>query len=120
MRIEQLLRDRTLQQTAVAELGSYAFAGVDPNALLSEAVHRVASTLGVEYCSVLELLPAGDELLLRAGMGWKEGYVGSATVGTDVDSQAGYTLSVDKPVLLDDIVMCPIGAHIASTMQQQC
>lgn len=102
-RTEQLLRDRTLQQTAVAELGRYALAGVDLNALLSEAVRRVASTLGVEYCSVLELRPGGEELLLCAGIGWKEGYVGRARVGVDVNSQAHYTLSVDKPVLVDDL-----------------
>lgn len=102
-RAEQLLRDRTLQQTAVAELGSYALAGTDLNALFGEAVRRVASTLGVEYCKVLELLPGGDELLLRAGIGWKEGYVGRARVDTDMNSQAGYTLSVDKPVLVDDL-----------------
>jgi hypothetical protein len=27
----------------------------------------------VEYSKVLELLPGGEELLLRAGVGWKEG-----------------------------------------------
>jgi signal transduction histidine kinase len=52
---------------------------------------------------VLELLPGGKEVLLRAGVGWKEGLVGSARVGTGMDSQAGYTLASDTPVIVRDL-----------------
>ena len=31
----------------------------------------------VECCRVVEILPGGEELLLRAGFGWQEGAVGS-------------------------------------------
>jgi PAS domain-containing protein len=34
-----------------------------------------AVALGIEFCSVLELLPGGQALLLRAGSGWREGLV---------------------------------------------
>lgn len=57
--------------------------------LLDEAVFQIANILGVEYCKVLERLPEENILLLRAGLGWKEGLVGSATVTDDRDSQAG-------------------------------
>ena len=45
-------------------------------ALLNQAVMLVAQTLEVEYCHVLELQPGGKFLLLRAGVGWKDGCVG--------------------------------------------
>jgi len=38
-------------------------------------------------------------LLVRAGVGWGEGVVGSATVGADLDSPAGYALHTGKPVI---------------------
>lgn len=48
-------------------------------------------------------MPGGDRLLLRAGVGWKEGLVGSATVSASRDSQAGYTLLADEPVIVEDL-----------------
>ena len=44
------------------------------------------------------LNPAGDHLVLRAGIGWHEGLVGHAMVNAGVESQAGYTLSRGEPV----------------------
>ena len=40
----------------------------------------VAWTLEVEFCSVLELLPGGDTLLLQASAGWLTEQVGRLTV----------------------------------------
>ncbi|MDQ4002542.1 MAG: PAS domain S-box protein, partial [Actinomycetota bacterium] len=100
---EEELLSRTRQQAAVAELGVRALEESDLQAILDEAVALVARTVGVEYCKVLELLPGGDELLLVAGVGWKEGLVGYATVGADLDSQAGHTLLSDDPVIVEDL-----------------
>jgi PAS domain S-box-containing protein len=100
---EKALRARTHQQAAVADLGQRALAGTDPATLINEAVHRVAQTLEVEYCQVLELLPEGEALLLRAGVGWQEGLVGQALVETTSHSEAGYTLLSDEPVIVEDL-----------------
>ncbi|MFQ5783364.1 MAG: PAS domain S-box protein [Alphaproteobacteria bacterium] len=94
---------RTRQQAAAAELGHFALGGVALDDLLAYAVALVAETLDVDYCKVLELLPGNDRLLLRAGIGWRDGLVGSATVGTRTDSQAGVTLSCEKPVVVEDM-----------------
>jgi len=91
------------QQAAVAELGVRALSESDLQAILDEAVALVALTVGVEYCKVLELLRGGDELLLVAGVGWNEGLVGNATVEAGLDSQAGYTLLSDEPVIVEDL-----------------
>jgi len=52
---------------------------------------------------VLERLPEGDRLLLRAGAGWHEGVVGHAIVRADRDSQSGWTLTASDPVVLEDL-----------------
>lgn len=102
-RAEENLKERVRQQAVVAELGQRALTSKDLSALMDEAVALVAQTLEVEYCKVLELLPAGDALLMRAGVGWQQGLVGRETVGAGLDSQAGYTLISSTPVIVEDL-----------------
>ncbi|MFV2081161.1 MAG: PAS domain S-box protein [bacterium] len=100
---EKELLIRTSQQTIIAELGKSALSGVELQEVMEMAVAAVAENLKVKHCKILELLPGGEELLLRSGVGWKEGLVGIATVGTGTDSQAGYTLNSDEPVIVKDL-----------------
>jgi PAS domain S-box-containing protein len=100
---ERELEMRVRQQQVVTELGRRALEDPDLDELFDDAVEAVADTLDNDYCKVLELLPEGEELLLRSGCGWKGGYVGEATVGTEVESQAGYTLASREPVVVDDL-----------------
>ena len=102
-RAEEELHARARQQAAVVQLGHKALSGVSMPVLMDEAVNLVGQTLNVEFCKVLELLPDGDALLLRAGVGWKKGLVGKATVPTAVKSQAGYTLLSSGPVVVEDL-----------------
>lgn len=97
------LAERVRQKEAVARLGLLALSGEDLSQLFEEACRLVADTLAVRYCKVLELMRDGDRLLLRAGVGWDAGYVGSATVGTHLESQAGYTLISSVPVIVEDL-----------------
>ena len=101
--LEAALIARANQQAAVAGLGQRALTGLDLPALLDETVDLLAQVLNVEYCKVLQLLPGGSALLLQSGVGWKEGYVGHATVGAEAESQAGYTLVCDEPVVVEDL-----------------
>lgn len=101
--VEAELRRRERQQAAVARLGIYAFENTDIQALMDEVAREVAAMLEVDYCKVLELQPDGKELLLKAGVGWKEGLVGTATISSGLSSQAGYTLRSDKPVIVEDL-----------------
>src|SRR5690606_38858982 len=57
----------------------------------------------VEFCKVLELDAGGTELVLRAGVGWREGLVGVARMSAGLDTQAGYTLRVREPVIVADL-----------------
>ena len=97
------LRRRARQQAAVAQFGQQALSGVGLDALMNMIVKHVAEVLDVEYCKILELLPGGEDFLLRAGTGWKPGLVGLATVPAGMDSQAGYTLASSDPVIVRDL-----------------
>ena len=94
---------RIRQQEVVAELGQQALETDDIDQLMHDAAVAVAETLDNDYAKVLELLPDGDEVFLRQGVGWKDGLVGEATVPTDLDSQAGYTLLSEEPIIVDDL-----------------
>ncbi len=101
--VEEELAIRARQQAAVAELGQHALADVGLGALIDRAVRLVAGTLKTEYSKVLELRSDGNALLLRAGIGWKEGVVGRAVVDAGINSQAGYTLLSSTPVVVEDL-----------------
>jgi PAS domain S-box-containing protein len=101
--LEFELAERARQQAVVAYLGQKALSGTDLRALMDEAVQLLAQTLGVELCKILQLLPEKDKFLLLAGVGWKEGIVGKATVDTGLNSQAGYTLASHEPVVVEDL-----------------
>lgn len=102
-RAEFILKARVRQQGAVAQLGQQALCGTDRSRLMDEAVSLVAQTLEVEYAKILERLPDGNSLLLRAGVGWQPGVVGQVIVGAQKYSHAGYTLLADQPVIIKDL-----------------
>ena len=101
--LEEELTNLARQQAAVAQLGQRALLGIELPALMDETVAIVAQTLEVEYCKVLELLPGNQELLLVAGVGWKPKTVGRTKVGAGLDSQAGFTLTSNEPVIVEDL-----------------
>jgi PAS domain S-box-containing protein len=101
--VEDALARRARQQAAVAELGQRALAGVPLPQLMDEVAQVVNRTLGVEYTKVLQLLPGGQALRLVAGVGWRPGLVGSATVSAGKESQSGFTLLSGQPVVVVDL-----------------
>ncbi len=102
-RIQEEMQARARQQEAVAAIGERALSAATLASLYDAVCERVARTLGVEFCEILELQPDGETLLLRAGVGWNQGVVGRATVAAGRQSQAGYTLASNAPVLVEDL-----------------
>ncbi len=100
---EAFLKIRLEQQAAIAKLGKQALTENKLDRLFQQATLLVAQNLNVEYIKILQLVEDGNSLLLRSGIGWSEGLVGKATVGTDLDSQAGYTLISNEPVVVEDL-----------------
>src|SRR2546422_5110178 len=59
---------------------------------MDAAVALVARVLEVDFSCVLELRAQSRTLLLRAGVGWREGSVGRTVVPAAPDTHAGYVL----------------------------
>lgn len=97
------LDTRARQQAEVAALGVRALQAKDLQTVFDDAVTTVARTLGTDLAKLLELAEDKQELVLRAGVGWKEGLVGHASVSSGRGSQAGFTLKCRTPVIVDDL-----------------
>jgi len=93
------LRLRIRQQELLAELGVLALQGTSFIGMLQHTARMTAEGLDAEFCKVLEYIPAENRLLVRAGVGWEAGVVGTASVGADLASPAGYALRTGKPVI---------------------
>jgi GAF domain-containing protein len=102
-RTEKEIEARAQQQAAVAELGLQALTETNLQSFMDEAVACVARILETEYSEIVEVLPSGEELLIRAGVGWEEGTVGNTKVSTGFGSQAGYVLLSEEPVIVEDL-----------------
>jgi len=87
---------------ALSDFGGHALRTHDLDALLGEAVRLVSAAIGIDLVKVLEMLPSGDALLVRAGLNWNPGVVGHATLDSHKGSPAGYALQEDKPVISPD------------------
>ncbi len=88
---------------ALARLGRLALEYLSISELLKEATVIIAETLAVDFCKILELLPGGENFLLRAGVGWKEELVGQAVVPASPETHGGYTLLTGEPVIVEDL-----------------
>jgi two-component sensor histidine kinase len=93
------LQQRIRQQEILAELGVTALQGASFDTLLIDTARLTAEGLRAEFCKVLEYIPADNELLVRAGVGWHSGVVGTARIGADLASPAGFALRTGKPVI---------------------
>jgi two-component sensor histidine kinase len=90
---------RVRQQQILTELGILALKGTPFLELLDHTARLTAEGLRAEFCKVLEYLPDQNRLLVRAGVGWGPGVVGSASIGADLESPGGYALRTGVPVI---------------------
>ena len=90
---------RVRQQQILSELGILALKGTPFPELLEHTARLTAEGLRADFAKVLEYLPDQNRLLVRAGVGWGPGVVGSATIGADLESPGGYALRTGVPVI---------------------
>ena len=86
----------------MADLGRRALEGAEPAELMRAAVESVVGMLGVDMAAVLELLPDGDALEIKAAYGSDEDVVGVVVPGGGL-SLAGFTIAENAPVVVDDL-----------------
>jgi two-component system, sensor histidine kinase PdtaS len=96
---EQSLRR---QLSAFAEFTSRSLGERNLDALMLDACIRARAGLGMTHAKLLEYMPERDRLLLRSGVGWKEGYVGQYEIAPDVETPIGHAFVLAEPVPVSD------------------
>ena len=92
------LHRRLAQTAALARLGEQALQEREPAGLIEAATEAVVATLEVPLAALLEI--EDDGAVLRAGVGWRAGLVGTKTVRTRMDPGAALDLLADGPLTL--------------------
>jgi two-component sensor histidine kinase len=91
------------QASALAKFGGQSLRSENLDELLHEAARLVSEGVDVDLVKVLQLLPDGQDLLVREGVNWKPGVVGHAKIPAHGGSPAGYALRTDQPVISENI-----------------
>ncbi len=92
------------QQETVAVLAQVAIESSDLHELLRHFVQGLAGTLHIDLVEVLELQPDGKTLHHRAGYSWTDGLIGQTKADSTAQTQAGFTLLADEPVVVTDLL----------------
>ncbi len=90
-------------QSVLARIGSLAVSGTPVQEIMNEAVRLTAEALTVELCKILIPRESDEHLYLVAGVGWREGLIGTLTVEGGTHSQAGYAIRERQPVIVADL-----------------
>src|ERR1700689_694714 len=91
------------QQTALARFGEMALRSDDLGEILTEACRLAGEALGTDLAKVGELQEDGKTLVVRAGVGWKPGVIGVATITAEDDTSEGHALRTGEPMISPDI-----------------
>ena len=96
---EKILRR---QLASFANFTTRSLGETNIDSLMMDACLRARAGMNVTHAKLLEYLPDRDRLLLRAGVGWKEGYVGQYEVAPNIDTPIGYAFALSEPVPISD------------------
>jgi two-component sensor histidine kinase/putative methionine-R-sulfoxide reductase with GAF domain len=89
---------RTLE--AVSRIGAEA---LPPERLMHHVAAQVSRVTNIERAKVLRYRTEKGDLLVEAGVGWKPGVVGNATLAADYRSPAGRAYQTGVPVAIHDV-----------------
>jgi len=96
---EKILRR---QLASFANFTTRSLGETNIDSLMMDACLRARAGMNVTHAKLLEYSPDRDRLLLRAGVGWKEGYVGQYEVAPNIDTPIGYAFALSEPVPISD------------------
>jgi two-component sensor histidine kinase len=87
----------------LVDMGRLAGERADLKRFLNQVVLQIARAVEIHHVKVLQYRPPTSDLLLVAGVGWKEGVVGTATLSADMRSPPGRTFQTAEPVTINDL-----------------
>lgn len=91
------------RQRILADFGEFALGSDDLDEVLAEACRLVGEALGTDLAKILEIREEEGELLVRAGVGWKEGVVGRVRLSMTEHSSESFSIEEGEPVCTPDI-----------------
>ncbi|WP_420608370.1 ATP-binding protein [Novosphingopyxis sp.] len=91
------------RQDVLAKFGEFALKSDNLDKILAEACRLVSEALNTDLAKVMELEEGGETLLVRAGIGWDLGIVGTVRVSASDQSSEGHALRTGKPLVSPDI-----------------
>ena len=97
------LRIREAQQKVTSRVSQKALKTTSLDELFSYTVNIVSKTLGLPFVMILRLDADTNQFHVISGVGWKKGTVGKVCVPADSRTQAGYTLTADKPIVVENL-----------------
>jgi two-component sensor histidine kinase len=86
----------------LVDIGRLAGEKADLSRFLDRAVVQIARAVEIHHVKVLQYRPSTSDLLLVAGVGWKEGAVSTATLSTDLRSPPGRAFQTAEPVSISN------------------
>lgn len=97
--VQKLLR----QQAALARFGNLALKQNDLHKILTEAARVCADGLDVPFSKVCRYRSEENDLLIEAGVGWKNGIVGHISSRADTSSPQGRAFTTGEPSISHDL-----------------
>ena len=96
--------DRALDyHRIVLAFARQALGTADLDSLLQRTTEDVARGMHIRRAKILTYEPETDDLLVRAGTGWRDGVVGHVRLSSNMASPPGRTFRTGKPVHIDDL-----------------
>jgi two-component sensor histidine kinase len=86
----------------LVDLGRLSVENASTERFLDQAVVQIARAVEIHHVKVLQYRPDTSDLLLIAGIGWKDGVVGTATLSSDLRSPPGRAFQTAEPVSIRD------------------
>jgi len=86
----------------LVDIGRLAGENADLERFLDQTVLQVARAVEIDHVKILKYRKRTSDLIVEAGVGWKEGVVRSATLSADLRSPPGRSFQTGEPVIIKD------------------
>ncbi|SCY52526.1 sensor histidine kinase [Paracoccus tibetensis] len=97
------MEEMQIRQKVLAEFGEFVLRSDSLDEVLHEGCRLVAEALGADLAKVLEVEEGGRSALVKAGVGWKPGIVGTQRLHFAERSSETYALERQEPVVSRNI-----------------
>ncbi|SEL50697.1 EAL domain-containing protein [Nitrosovibrio tenuis] len=99
---ELAIQRHAKQQGLIAAFGQQALANLNIDELWDQAAVMVLQGLNVGFCKVLQLASDNSRFILKAGAGWKDGWIGRHIAATYENTQNRFVLASHRSVIVGD------------------